>query len=147
MTEKGIELVKTFEGFSPKIYICPAGYETIGYGHVITPEERERFVRGITKEEAEGLLKADLNRFERAVRGLLKGFQLHEYCIDALTSFAYNCGIYSFKASTLRRKILSGELFEAADEFLKWCYGGGRKLEGLVRRRKAERELFLKGLL
>lgn len=146
MTERGIELIKRFEGFSPVIYICPAGYPTIGYGHVVKPEEAERFRNGITREEAEELLKKDLIKFETGVRRLLKGIHLHDYCIDALTSFAYNCGLYSFRASTLRRKILSGELFEAADEFLRWVYAGGRKLPGLVRRRQAERELFLEGL-
>ncbi|MFN4196623.1 MAG: lysozyme [Caldimicrobium sp.] len=146
MTERGIELVKRFEGFSPKIYLCPAGYPTIGYGHVVLPEERERFASGISKEEAEKLLIEELRKYEKKVISLLKNVKLHEYCIDALVSFSYNCGIYAFRSSTLRRKILRGDLYDAADEFLRWVYAGGRRLEGLVRRRKAERELYLEGL-
>lgn len=145
MTERAIELIKRFEGFSSRIYLCPAGYPTIGYGHVVTQEEIERFRAGISKEEALRLLEDDLLRYEKTVKGLL-GLQLHEYCIDALVSFAYNCGIYAFRASTLRRKILRNELLEAADEFLRWVYAGGRLLKGLVLRRKAERELFLEGV-
>jgi len=146
MTEKGLELVKRFEGFSPKPYLCPAGYPTIGYGHVVTPEERERFAKGITKEEAEELLIGDLMKFEKGVKGLLKGVKLNDYSMDAITSFAYNCGLYSFRASTLRRKILNGEYLEAGDEFLRWVYVGGKRLKGLVLRRQKERELFLEGL-
>lgn len=146
MTETGIELVKRFEGFSPKVYLCPAGYPTIGYGHVVTPEERERFARGITKEEAEELLKIDLAKFEKGVRAHLKGARLHDYCIDALVSFSYNVGLYAFQSSTLRRLILRGELLDAADQFLRWVYAGGRKLKGLELRRRAERELFLEGI-
>lgn len=146
MTERGIELIKKFEGFSPVVYLCPAGYLTIGYGHVVTPQEREKFKSGITKEEAEEILKGDLMRFEKGVKGLLKGIKLSDYSIDAITSFAYNCGLYSFLASTLRRKILQGEFLEAGDEFLRWVYVGGKKLFGLVLRRQAERELFLEGL-
>lgn len=146
MTERGIELVKRFEGFSPTIYICPAGYPTIGYGHVVTPEEKERYRGGINREEAEDLLRKDLVRFESGVRAQLKGVKLHEYFIDALVSFAYNVGLYAFKISTLRRLILRGELYDAADQFLRWVYGGGRRLRGLKLRRRAERELFLEGV-
>ncbi len=146
MTERCLELVKKFEGFSPVVYLCPAGYPTIGYGHVVRPEEMERYASGITKEEAEELLRQDLQRFEVGIKGLLKGVKLGEYSMDALLSFTYNVGLYAFKASTLRKKILRGELLSAADEFLKWVYAGGRRLEGLVRRRQAERALFLEGV-
>lgn len=146
MTEKGIELIKRFEGFSPTIYLCPAGYPTVGYGHVVTPEERERFRNGITREEAEELLRIDLIRFEMGVKSLTKEVKLHEYSIDALVSFAYNVGLYAFKISTLRRLILRGELYDAADQFLRWVYAGGRKLRGLELRRRAEKDLFLEGV-
>ncbi|MDI1471925.1 lysozyme [Thermodesulfovibrio sp. 1176] len=149
MTERGIELIKRFEGYSPTVYLCPAGYLTIGYGHVVRPEEREMFAKGITMEQAEELLRQDLSKYEKAVISLLQpvAFSLQPQQIDALTSFAYNVGLYALKASTLRRKILRGDLLDAADEFLKWVYAGGRKLQGLVRRRQAERELYLEGVL
>jgi lysozyme len=146
MTERCLELVKKFEGFSPVVYLCPAGYPTIGYGHVVTPEEMERFKAGITRKEAEELLKQDLYRFEAGIKGLLKEIKLNDYCLEALISFSYNVGLYAFKASTLRKKILRGELLSAADEFLKWVYAGGRRIEGLMRRRQAERALFLEGV-
>lgn len=145
MTERGIELIKRFEGFSPVVYICPAGYPTIGYGHVVRSEEREFFSSGITEQQAEELLLKDLIRFEIGVRKLIQR-ELHDYAIDALVSFAYNVGLYAFRASTLRRKILRGDLLDGAAEFLKWVYAGGRKLQGLVRRRQAERELYLEGI-
>lgn len=146
MTKRCIELVKRFEGFSPTVYICPAGYPTIGYGHVVTPEERKRFRGGITKEEAEELLRRDLIKFEAGVKAQLKGVKLHEYSMDALTSFAYNVGLYAFRGSTLRRLILRGELIDAAEQFLRWVYAGGKRLRGLELRRRAERELFLEGV-
>lgn len=113
---------------------------------MVLPEEREKFANGITKEEAEELLIKDLARFESQVRAYLKGVKLHEYSIDALTSFSYNVGLYAFKASTLRSMIIRGELLEAGDQFLKWVYVGGRKLKGLELRRKAEQRLFLEGI-
>lgn len=146
MTERGIELIKRFEGYSPTVYLCPAGYPTIGYGHVVSPEEREIFKNGITREQADDLLRRDLLRFEIGVKSLLKDVKLHGYAIDALVSFTYNVGLSAFRASTLRRKALRGELIDAADEFLKWIYAGGRILQGLVRRRQAERELYLEGI-
>lgn len=146
MTERGIELIKMFEGFSSIIYLCPSGYPTIGYGHVVTPEERERFRNGITKDKAEELLKSDLRKFERLIKHSLKAVKLHEYCFDALISFAYNVGFYAFRASTLRRKIINNELLSAGDEFLRWVFAGGRKLKGLVVRRSLERDLFLTGV-
>lgn len=146
MTERGIELIKKFEGFSSMIYFCPAGYPTIGYGHVVLPEEREKFRDGITEEEGEELLKSDLMKFERLIKTNLKAVKLHEYCFDALISFTYNIGFYAFRASTLRRKIINGELLSAGDEFLRWVYAGGKRLKGLVVRRYLERELFLEGV-
>ncbi|MDW8136260.1 MAG: lysozyme [Thermodesulfobacterium sp.] len=143
-TEKCLELVKKFEGFSPKIYVCPAGYPTIGYGHVVTPEEREKFKNGITEEEAEELLRQDLLKFAKAIKPLIK-VPIHPYMFDALLSFTFNVGVYAFKASTLRRKVNAKEWQEAADQFLRWVYAGGRKLPGLVRRRQEERKLFLLG--
>lgn len=66
--------------------------------------------------------------------------------LDALVSFAFNVGTHAFEISTLRRKLNREEYLDAADEFLRWVYAGGRKLRGLVRRREAERALFLEGL-
>ncbi len=145
ITERCIELIKKYEGLSLKPYICPAGYWTIGYGHVLTKDELEAYRNGITKEKAEFLLYYDVFKTFFLISPLVS-VKLHPYCWDALTSFSFNVGVYAFKASSLRKKINRGEFYSAADEFLRWVYAGGRKLKGLVRRRKEERELFLEGL-
>ena len=145
MTPRCVELVKRFEGFVPHIYRCPAGYPSIGYGHVVRPGEEELFKDGITEEEAERLLITDLAKVELKLWPLIK-VTIHPWMMDALISFSFNVGLYAFRASTLRRKLNSKDFGDAADEFLRWVYAGGRKLRGLVRRRKAERALFLEGL-
>lgn len=145
MTNRCIELVKKFEGFRNKIYLCPAGYPTIGYGHVVLKHEKEKFKNGITQEEAEELLILDLAKREIKITPWIK-VEIHPWMFDAILSFVFNVGIWAFYRSTLRRKLNRGEFYDAANEFLKWVYAGGRKLKGLVRRRQAERELFLEGL-
>lgn len=138
-----IELVKKFEGFSPTPYVCPAGYLTIGYGHVLTPTEKE-VLKVITREEAELLLERDLQKYLSQVSRLSP--PLPPLCLFSLTSFTYNVGVFAYQRSTLRRKLLRAEYEDAANEFLKWVYAGGRVLPGLVKRRQAEREMFLKGI-
>jgi hypothetical protein len=71
MSKTGLDVIKRFEGFSPTVYICPAGYPTIGYGHLVKPHERERFARGITAEQAESLLRQDVQTAEHAVLRLI----------------------------------------------------------------------------
>lgn len=145
MTHRCIELVKHFEGFRPHIYICPAGYPTIGYGHVVTPEERKIFANGITKEEAEFYLIRDLLKIQKAILPLI-AVTITPLMLDALVSFTFNVGVYAFRSSTLRRKLNRMEYYDVADEFLRWVYAGGRILKGLIRRRQAERALYLEGV-
>jgi len=145
ITERCIELIKKYEGLSLKPYICPAGYWTIGYGHVLTKDELKEYKNGITKKEAELLLYHDVFKTFFLISPLVN-VKLHPYCWDALTSFSFNVGVYAFKASSLRKKINRGEFYDAAEEFMRWVYAGGRKLKGLVKRRREERELFLEGL-
>lgn len=142
MTNRCVELVKKFEGFSSKPYLCPAGYWTIGYGHVIYDGNLNRT---ITKEEAEKLLIEDLLKFEKAIKPLLT-VKIHDYMLDSLISFTFNVGIYAFKASTLRRLINRREFLLASEQFERWVYAGGKKLKGLVLRRQAEKNLYLEGL-
>jgi len=145
MMQEAIRLIKTFEGFSPVVYICPAGFKTIGYGHVVLPEEEERFKKAITASEGEELLYHDLLRFQVAINRLIK-IQIHDLMFQAILSFSYNVGVYAFRASTLRRLINEGAFEEAALQFPRWIYVGGRQLKGLLRRRIAEKKLFLKGV-
>lgn len=134
----GISLIKVAEGYSDIPYICPAGKITIGYGHTATANTKAK----ITEEEAEKLLKQDLTKVQEAIKQSVT-VKLNENQFSALVSFVYNVGIGAFKKSTLRKLINKGEFELAASEFDKWVHAGGRKLKGLVERRKAEKELFL----
>lgn len=143
MTERCLELVKRFEGFSTTPYLCPAGYWTIGYGKVLWSYKGEPII--VTREQAEEMLLEDLMKVELKLRPLIIA-GIHPWMLDALVSFAYNIGVYAFKCSTLMRKLNRRDFRDAADEFPRWVYAGGRKLKGLVRRREAERALYLEGL-
>ena len=141
ITEKGLGIIKKFEGFSPTVYICPAGYPTIGYGHVVKPDERERFASGITTEQAEALLRQDVQTAERAVLRLIN-VPLTDGQFDALASFTFNLGAGALQRSTLRRKVNRGNHEAVPAEFRKWVWAGGRILPGLKRRREAEVNLY-----
>lgn len=142
ITQKGLELIKQFEGFSSVIYKDSAGLPTIGYGHLIKENEKALFKSGITKSKAEELLKADVNTAERAVTRLIT-VPLNDNQFDALVSFTFNLGAASLQRSTLRAKVNRAEHEQVSLEFLRWVYAGGRKIPGLIRRRQAEAELYL----
>ena len=91
MSKTGLDLIKRFEGFSPTVYICPAGYPTIGYGHVVNPDERQQFASGITSEQAEALLRQDVQIAERSVLRLIT-VPLTDGQFDGLVSFTFNLG-------------------------------------------------------
>lgn len=141
ITQAGIDLIKRFEGFSPTAYICPAGYPTIGYGHVVKPQEREQFAGDITTAQAEALLRQDVQIAERAVLRLI-AVPLKDGQFDALVSFTFNLGAGALQRSTLRRKVNRGDHAAVPAELRKWVWAGGRRLEGLVRRRGAEASLY-----
>ena len=141
LTDDGLALIKRFEGFEPEIYICPGGWPTIGYGHVVRDGERERFADGIDEATAEELLRRDVETAERAVLRLIRVL-LEDGRFDALSSFAFNLGAGALQRSTLRRKVNRGEHDAVPAEFGRWVFAGGRKLKGLVRRREAEAELY-----
>jgi lysozyme len=141
VTQAGIDLIKRFEGFSPTVYICPAGYPTIGYGHVVKPDERQQFASGVTHEQAETLLRHDVQTAERAVLRLIT-VPLTDGQFDALVSFTFNLGAGALQRSTLRRKVNRGDHAAVPAEFRKWVWAGGRKLPGLVQRRLAESVLY-----
>ena len=141
VTEAGLDLIKRFEGFSPTIYICPAGYPTIGYGHVVLAHEREQFAAGITQAEATELLRKDVRIAERAVLRLIS-VPLTDGQFDALVSFTFNLGAGSLQRSTLRQKVNRGEHEGVPAELMKWVRAAGKKLPGLVRRRRVEISIY-----
>lgn len=134
VSSEGIDLIKRFEGFSATPYLCPAGYWTIGYGHVLKSRTNGT---SITELQAEALLLQDVKNTEGDVRRLIP-VALTQGQFDALASFTYNLGAGALQRSTLRQKILRGEHENAVLEFQKWVYAGGRKLPGLVKRRAQE---------
>jgi len=135
ITQNGLDLIKRFEGFSRTVYFCPAGYPTIGYGHVV--KDDEDFSAGIDEAQAEELLRQDAQIAERAVLRLIN-VPLTDGQFDALVSFTYNLGGGALQRSTLRRKINREEHAEVPEQLMRWVWAGGRKLKGLVRRRAAE---------
>ena len=144
INERGIEIVKSFEGLSLKPYLCPANVWTVGYGATrsSTGGPIDLDMEPITEAEAEALLIRDLESSEGWVSRLIKT-ALTENQYSALTSFTFNVGAGALQRSTLRMKLNRGEIQNAADEFPKWKFANKRILAGLVRRRAAERSLFL----
>lgn len=138
INEKGLALIKEFEGCRLTAYRCPAGVWTIGYGHT----QDVKSGMAITKIDAERFLRQDIRRFEEAVTSLVK-VPVTSNQFSALVSFAFNVGVNSLRTSTLLKKLNKGDLNGAANEFLRWNKAGGKELPGLTRRREAERKLFL----
>jgi len=123
--QAAIDLAKRFEGFHrvPRVdpgrahpYVCPAGYWTIGYGHLCDPKHPP-----ITEAEAEGYLATE-----------------PEGRLAAIVDFTFNLGAGRLQTSTLRRRVNQRDWSGADVELRRWVYGGGRVLPGLVARREAE---------
>jgi len=141
--QPGIDLVKRFESLQLTAYICPAGIPTIGYGHTATVTiEDVKTGKTITEEEAEALLKQDLEGSERAVERYVS-VPLTDNQFSALVSFTFNVGSGSLKNSTLRKKLNAGDYDSVPGELSRWVKAGGKTLQGLVRRREAEGRLFV----
>lgn len=132
-SQEGINLIKQFEGCRLEAYKCPAGVWTIGYGHTAGVQPGQK----ISAAQAEAYLKADLEKYEKKV-GKYSGYGWNQNEFDALVSFAYNVGsIDQLTANgTRNRKVI-------AEKILLYNKGDGKVLPGLVKRRQAERDLFL----
>lgn len=140
LNQEGIDLIKQFEGLELEAYICPAGVATLGYGS--TGPDIKLGMKW-TKAQAEDRLKNDLGTFSKGVRNLIK-VVLNENQFSAVVALAYNIGLGNFKESTLLKKLNASDFAGTAAEFERWNKGGGRVLKGLVKRREAEKALFLK---
>ncbi|HIT96780.1 MAG TPA: lysozyme [Candidatus Aphodousia faecavium] len=134
------DFVAQFEGLRLKTYRCPAGVLTIGYGHT-GPDVTEDLE--ITEQRAKVLLCEDLAKHAQALSRYVN-IPINANQFIALLSLAFNVGVHAVASSTLLRLINTGRIQEAADQFLRWNKSGGKVLDGLTRRREAERELFLK---
>ena len=155
VSEKALGCIKHHEGIRTRPYRCPARLWTIGVGHVMYPAQatvpiaqRDEFAlkpeddRVFTNGEVDGILQHDLDRFERGVAKFCP-VPLTQGQFDALVSFSFNVGLGTLQRSTLRQKVLRGDMEGAAEEFLKYCIAGGKILKGLQNRRNDERALFL----
>lgn len=138
VSNNGINLVKRFEGLELKAYRDSVGILTIGYGHTYAVKAGD----AITGEKADAFLREDLQVAELTVNTSVK-VKLTQGQFDALVSFVFNLGSGNFVKSTLIKKLNAGDYAGAADEFGKWVNAGGKRLPGLVKRRAAEREVFL----
>lgn len=145
--QAAVELAKRFEGFHrvPKNdpgraypYVCPAGYHTIGFGHLCKPDHPP-----ITEAEAERYLANDL---QTALAATLRYCPVlatePEVRLAAIVDFTFNLGAGRLQTSTLRRRINQRDWSASALELSRWVYGGGKILPGLVKRREAEVALF-----
>ena len=155
VSDKAIKMIKHHEGVRFKPYQCPALLWTVGVGHVIDPNHAkipidqrkalpipDGWDRKLTEEEVNGILRRDLDRFERGVEKFCPA-PLTQGMFDALVSFSFNVGLGTLQRSTLRQKVLRGDKEGAAEELLKYCMAGGKVLKGLQNRRIDERALFL----
>jgi len=149
LSQRGAEFVARFEGCVLRMYNDPANHATIGVGHLIhlgpiNGREPAEFRHGITRKRALELLMGDAGKASRSVRRLIK-VPLNQQQLDALVSFTFNCGEGALASSTLRKRLNRREYEAVPSELNKWVLSGGRKLPGLVRRRKAEGALFRRG--
>lgn len=140
ISEAGLSLIKSFEGCVLTAYLDAVGIWTVGYGH--TGPNVHRGLK-ITQSQAEEILLQDVRRFELGVANNVR-VSLNQNEFDALVSFAFNVGVNALKGSTLLRLLNEGASRSiVAGEFLRWNKGDGKVLEGLTRRRQAEKALFL----
>lgn len=137
-SQTGIDLIKGFEGCRLTAYRDSGGTLTIGYGHTLGVTSGMT----ISQAQAESYLKSDLQTFESAVNSYVT-VPLTQNMFDALVSLSYNIGSNAFKGSTLLSKLNQGDYTAAADQFGAWVKSGGTTLNGLVKRRAAEKQLFL----
>jgi lysozyme len=165
LSKAGADLMHRFEGCRNKPYLCPAHIWTIGYGHVLyqdqirlpmvrVPEKDIAMIRKEmplkpednrvwSKEEIEKLFADDVASFERGVLRLIPGVVGRQGAFDALVSISFNFGLGNLQRSTIRMKANRGDWEGAAEAFMAWTKGGGKELPGLVKRRIAEKTLFL----
>jgi lysozyme len=153
-----------YEGCRNRPYLCPAHIWTIGYGHVLYQQQirlpmvkkegesvqiRKEFPlaegdnRVWSKEEINALFATDVATFERGVLRLVPGVVGRQGVFDALVSFAFNAGLGNLQRSQIRIRANRGEWEAAAEALMDWTKGGGKVLPGLVKRREAEKALFL----
>lgn len=138
----GLNLIKSFEGFSADPYQDSAGVWTIGYGHT---SGVNKSAPRITERQAEEFLDIDIKRAEFDIERYIS-FDLNQNQYDALASLVFNVGAAPL-LGTLGRLLNAGDVAGAAEQFGRWIYADHKPLKGLIRRREAEKALFLQPIL
>ncbi len=142
-----MDLIRRFEGLRLRAYVDAGGVWTIGYGHTsMAGPPKVRPGLRITKEQAEDILRRDVQRFARGVArevGPQAMKRLNDNRFGALVSFAYNVGLGNFRRSSVLRAVKEGRLDDVPRLLMRWTKAGGRRLRGLERRRRAEGRLFM----
>lgn len=137
-SQKGIDLIKKYEGCKLKAYKCPAGVPTIGYGRT----HGVKMGMTITQAQADAFLKDDIKPLEGVLNAM--GINYTQNQFDALSDFIFNLGVGNFNNSTLKKKIIAkASDAEIAEQIIKWVNVGGKPLLGLKKRRVEEANLFL----
>lgn len=137
-----VKLIKQFEGFRANAYKCPAGIWTIGYGSTSVDGVKVNQGDTITEQAALDDVYKRLNEIDKQITATVR-VPLNSNQLNALLDFVYNLGVGNFRSSTLLKKLNDSDYRGAADELLRWNKSGGKVLDGLTKRREAERELFL----
>jgi lysozyme len=140
LSAEGLELIKASEGFRDHVYRDVAGFPTIGYGHLLKPNES--FPDGIAESQAASILASDVQQAEQAVSRLVK-VALTQGQFDALVDFCFNLGAGRLAGSTLLRELNTGHHDTAARQLLSWDHAAGVVNAGLKARREAELKLWM----
>lgn len=145
ISEKGLSLIKRYEGLSLEAYLCPAKVWTIGYGSTYYLDNK-RVKQGDklnSINEANSLLINSLNNYESCVIAGIKKVKINQNQFDALVSFSYNVGCSAFIRSTLLKLVLANPNNPLIkNEFMKWNKSGNKVLKGLTKRREEESQLY-----
>ena len=136
-SQEGLELIKKFEGCRLEAYRCSANVLTIGYGHTGGVLETDV----ITQDVANKLLEEDIAKFEKYVN-VNVAVELNQSQFDALVAWTFNLGVGNLRSSTMLKKLNESDYDSVPSEMRRWNKAGGKTLDGLIRRRKAEGLLF-----
>lgn len=150
ISDKGVKFIASYEGYEPNLYNDAANHCTIGYGHLLhfgpcNELDKKSYPNGVNKSQSLALLKKDAQTAVKGVRRSVK-VDLNQGEFDALVSWTFNLGEGNLKSSTMLKKLNKGEYAEIPKEMNRWTKAGGKKLKGLVKRRKAEGDMFSKGV-